>query len=166
MKVPQLKRVNWGLLAYHLLAILLLVIGTQQLQLVRWVPLMQAYQQQGIEGVAQRSDNMGATLAALWMGPLYALVVAVIVGCLLSSIVVVHQRASRLIPPILFVLSIVASWTRYYKSRFVTEVLALLRWPLEALPLEVRLAIVGSGLIIIGFLVFWLTKKKSLVTDE
>lgn len=161
MKVPQLKRINWVLLTYHFLANLLLVIGAQQLQLVRWVPLMQAYQQRGVEGGAQQSDNMGATLAALWIGPLYALVIAVVVGCLLSSIVVVHWRESRLIPPIVFVLSIVVSWTRYYKSEFVTSGLALLRWPFEAWSLEVRLVIAGSLLIAVGLLLFFLTKNKS-----
>jgi hypothetical protein len=71
-----MKRINWGLLACHFLAIPFLVIDAQQLQLVRWVPFLKAYQKQGIKGAAQQSGNMAETVAALWMGPNYVLLLA------------------------------------------------------------------------------------------
>jgi hypothetical protein len=127
------------------------------------VPFLKAYQKQGIEGAAQQSGNMAETVAALWMGPNYALLLAVAVGCVLSGIVVGYRRESWLIPVLLYLLGITSSWTRYYKSEFVSNGLALLRWPLEAWSLEARLAIIGSLLITIGLVPFFLTKNKRLL---
>jgi hypothetical protein len=81
----------------------------------------------------------------------------------LSGIVVGYRRESWLIPVLLFLLGITSSWTRYYKSEFVSNGLALLRWPLEAWSLGARLAIIGSLLITIGLVPFFLTKNKRLL---
>lgn len=155
-----MKRINWKLLACHFLAIPFLVIGAQQLQLIRWVPLLKAYQKQGVEGVAQQSGSMAETVAALWMGSTYALVLAVVAGCVLSGIIIGYRSESWLIPVFLFLLGITSSWTRYYKSEFVTNGLALMRWPFEVWSLETRLAIIGSLLSAVGLALLLLTKNK------
>lgn len=156
----RLKRVNWSLLACHFLAIPFLLLGAQQLQLIRWAPLMRTYQKQGVEGVLQQQSDKAKFIAELWMGPGYALILAVLVGCIFSAIVVRYRRESWLIPLFLLVLGITSSWTRYYESKPVSYGLALLRWPFENYSIEVRFAVVGSILVASGLLPFLLTGGK------
>lgn len=103
---------------------------------------------------------MAETVAALWMGPNYALLLAVIAGCVLSGIIVGYRRESWLIPVLLFLLGITSAWMRYYKSEFVANGLVLLRWPFEVWSLETRLVITGSLLSAVGLVPLLLTKNK------
>lgn len=164
-----MKRVNWQLLLLHFLAIPCLILGVQQLQTIRWVPVIQVFQKSGLEGIQKQfpSLSMGEMIAGITMGPLYSWALAVLLGCLLSTVIVWRRQESWLIPMLLFGLTTISSWTHYYESKAVYNALAHMRLFFQAWPLETQLSIVGSTLLIIGLLPFIFTwKNRSTVTSN
>ncbi|UOQ65853.1 hypothetical protein [Hymenobacter volaticus] len=104
-------------------------------------------------------------------GPYYTWLLAILVACSVSAVVVWSRRESWLIPLLVFVGTIVSSWTHYYESTAVYKALALLRWPFERLPMEARLALVGGALIAVGIALLlwplrWRTGAKTAVTVQ
>ena len=156
------NRINWQLLLIHLLAVPFLILGGQQLQLIRWLPMMDAYQANGIAGMQQESGAAGLSETVLLMqsGPLSAWILAILVGCLLSTLVIWHRRESKLIPVLLFGVAIVTSWTQYYESMTTRNGLRFLRGLFAQWSAETQLLLVGSTLILIGLLPFILTWKR------
>ena len=140
------KPINWSLLAWQVLAIACFILGAQQVQLIRWIAMAQFYQQHGVAGFQQHypTVSIGAWLSAMWMGPLYAWALAVSLGCVLSTVISWQRRESRLLPVLVFGLTVVSSWTHYDDSALVKSGLVWVRWPVEALPAESRLAFAGG----------------------
>lgn len=99
-------------------------------------------------------------ITSMQAGPLYAWGAAILLGCCLSALVVWHRGESRLLPVLLLGAALVSSWTHYYQSQPINRLLAYLRWPLEAWPVEVRLAVVGGALVLLGLLPFLLTWRR------
>ena len=161
--VTAFKRINWQLLLIHFLAIPCFILGGQQLQLIRWLPMMDAYQTNGIAGMQQQSgaEGLGETVSQMWTGPLYAWGLAILIGCVLSALVVWHRRESKLILMLLFGLAIVTSWTHYYESAATRSGLRFLHGLFAHWSAEIQLLLVGSSLILIGLLPFALTWKKT-----
>jgi hypothetical protein len=157
------NRINWQLLSIHFLAVPCFILGGQQLQLTRWVPMMEAYQSSGVAGMQQESgvEGLSGILSQMWTGPLYAWALAVLAGCLLSALVVWRRRESRLIPVLMFGLAIVTSWTHYYESATTRKGVHFLRGLFAHYSWEAQLLLVGSTLILIGLLPFLLTWKRT-----
>lgn len=157
----HLRPFNWRLFALHFLAIPLLILGARQLQIIPYASLLKVYQQEGMEAMHKASGQpIGELISTLMTGPLYASTGAVLIGCLLSALIVWHRRESRMIPVLLFAATTVSGWTGYETSPLVYKGLSFLRWPLEAWPMEVRLAVVGGGLVVLGLLPFLLTWRR------
>jgi hypothetical protein len=163
-----LKKINWSLLGLHALAIPFLILGARQLQAIRWQAIARVYQQSGLAGLQQHYPTWKASdmLASMFMGPLYAWGLAVLLGCVLSAGVVWQRRESWLIPLGILCLSIVSSWSHYYESAVVNSALAWLRWPLEAYSAESRLGFAGGLLVIVGLLPFLFTWERTPTTQQ
>ena len=156
------KRINWPLLLIHFLAILCFIVGGQLLERIRWVPLRQAYQTSGLEGFRQVSGttDMGGTLSAMWLGPLYAWLAAVLLGCALSALVMRRRGEGVAVPLLLFGLAIVTSWTHYYESKTVLQGLSPLLDLFAHGSRQTQLGIVGSAFVLLGLLPFLLTGAR------
>lgn len=158
-----LKRMNWCMLAIQSIALPFLTLGLQQLQLIRWVSFIQAYNRHGFEGIRQvlPPEMSGAELiTGIVVGPHYAAASALLMGCLFSTLVVWRRQESKLLPLLLLGVAILLSRTGYARSTVVLKILAGLRWPFEQWPVEVRLGLVGCTLVGVGTGLFWLTWKR------
>lgn len=157
----QLSRINWRLLLLHFLSISLFILGAREWALAPYAEIITLYQQGGMQAIPDSPQVLTtADIGGLIADPIYASLLAILVGCILSALVVWHRRESKLLPIALFILAIVTSWTHYYKNEAVKSGLAYLRWPFEAWPLATRLGIVGSGLLLLGCLPFLLTWRR------
>ncbi|RSK46228.1 hypothetical protein [Hymenobacter perfusus] len=157
----RLSRINWRLLLLHFLSVPLLILSARQLALIPYAEILELYEQEGMQAVIDSPRGLKSEdLAGLILDPLYAVLLAILVSCVFSALVVWHRRESKLLPIALFMFAIVTSWTHYYKSEAVKSGLAYLQWPFEAWPLATCLGIVGSGLLILGCLPFLLTWRR------
>ncbi|MDB5270890.1 MAG: hypothetical protein JWP58_3930 [Hymenobacter sp.] len=156
---PIFKRINWPLLFIHFLAIPCFILGGQLLERIRWVPLRQAYQTGGLEGFRQASGttDLAGTLSAIQLGPLYAWLAAVLLGCSLSALVMWRRREGVAVPLLLFGLAVVTSRTHYYKSKAVLQGLSSLLDVFAHSSRQTQLGIVGSAFVLLGLLPFLLT---------
>ncbi|MBF9239883.1 hypothetical protein I2I05_21000 [Hymenobacter sp. BT683] len=153
------KRLNGPLLLVHFLAVPCFILGGQLLERIRWVPLRQAFQTHGLAGAHQVSGMTASEMILqLHLGPTYAWLGAILLGCLLSGLVVWRRRESAAIPLLLFGLAVVTSWTHYYNEpgrvmQGLSNLLALFPHASR----QSQLGLVGSALLVLGVVPFLLT---------
>jgi hypothetical protein len=155
----QFKPINWRLLLLHFLAVPFLIIGAQQLERIRWIPIVTVYQQRGVMGLQQLNMGIAEMITGMLAGPLYAWAWSLVGGCLLSMLVVWQRQESKLIPVLLFGLATVSSWTHYYESEPVVHVLAYLRGSFPTWSMSTRFGL-GGALLCLGLLPFIFTWQR------
>ncbi|MBD2714255.1 hypothetical protein KBK19_04325 [Microvirga sp. STR05] len=159
----HLNPINWRLLALHLLGIPFLVLGMQELFLIRHVWFIQLALRYGTANVGQHipAGYSGAQLISeLYLREPLAAFVAIVLACVLLSSIVWRRRESWLLPLLLFVGGVVLNWSQLYSLSFVQNLPKVLHGSLEAPTAQYRLAVVGLLLLAIGLLPFLYTWRK------
>ncbi|MCR5888299.1 hypothetical protein LRS06_11085 [Hymenobacter sp. J193] len=157
----RLKPINWRLLALHLLGIPFLVLGARQVATIPYTEIIELYRMGGMKAIFDAPlSHLAEEINGLLVSQVYSWFLAILASCVFSALVVWHRRESKLLPVALFGLAILTSWTHYDESMAVKRGLAFLQWPFEAWPLATRLGIVGSALLMLGFLPFLFTWQR------
>jgi hypothetical protein len=174
----RLKRINWRLLGLHLLSLPFLVLGMQQLFLIRHIDFVRSATElktrYGKDYLAHLTLPVGYNSSAqlileLEMRDAIAILLALLVACTLSGIIAWRRRESLLLPLLLFLGHFLYNVSGFYTEPAAKATIGFLHGGslLDPNP-KLRLAIAGFILLMVGLLPFFFSWKRSfaLQTQE
>ena len=160
----RFKRINWRLLALHFLGMPFLVLGAQQLALIRYVGVMKLHLRYGRDAWQHLSllerQGIPMLIVELQLFNAVAALTAILTACMLSGLIAWRREESRLFPLLLFVGHFLLGCTHIYDTAVVKAFLGFLRGPFKGENIKYRLALAGSTFIIIGLLLFLSTWRQ------
>lgn len=167
----RLKRINWRLLGLHLLSLPFLVLGMQQLFLIRHLDY--AISITKLRTLSGRDFITHFTLPAgyqsiaqlvfeMEMRDGLAILVALIIACILSGLIAWRRRESLLLPLLLFLGHFLYNLSGFYTEPAVKSTIGFLHGSLLAPNAKMRLAITGVILLVVGLLPFFFSWRRPI----
>jgi hypothetical protein len=169
----RLRRINWRLLGLHLLSLPFLVLGMQQLFLIRHIEILRYFielrTRYGEDFITHLTlpagyESSAQLIMELTMRDATAIIPALLIACSLCGVVAWRRRESLLLPLLLFLGHFLYNVSGFYTEPAVKALLHFLRgYPLTDYHAKWRLAIVGMALLVLGLLPFYFSWKKTRI---